>query len=95
MCKLFYLESIIEFIFKIDGDILHFGHCFLCELVEINAHTFFKINNLSCGFVCPGLIESRILSWFRRASSTVVANVTIDAIAHLDEFEVSLCMVNQ
>ncbi|TVT97733.1 hypothetical protein EJB05_57008 [Eragrostis curvula] len=35
-----------------------------------------------------GAIESRIVSWFRRASNTVVANVTIDATTHLDEFEV-------
>ncbi|KAJ1291847.1 hypothetical protein BS78_02G348400 [Paspalum vaginatum] len=33
-------------------------------------------------------IESRILKWFRRASSTIVANISIDAMAHLDEFEV-------
>ncbi|KAK3127685.1 hypothetical protein QOZ80_7AG0576960 [Eleusine coracana subsp. coracana] len=35
-----------------------------------------------------GLIESQIVSWFMRASSTVMANVTIDAMTHLDEFEV-------
>ncbi|KAL6656951.1 hypothetical protein ACP70R_004731 [Stipagrostis hirtigluma subsp. patula] len=35
-----------------------------------------------------GSIESRILKWFRRASSTIVANISIDAMAHLDEFEV-------
>ncbi|XP_062187035.1 uncharacterized protein LOC133890600 isoform X2 [Phragmites australis] len=35
-----------------------------------------------------GSIESRMLSWFRRASSTIVANIFIDAAAHLDEFEV-------
>lgn len=33
-------------------------------------------------------IENRILKWFRRASSTIVANISIDAMAHLDEFEV-------
>ncbi|CAL5085586.1 unnamed protein product [Urochloa decumbens] len=33
-------------------------------------------------------IESRILKWFGRASSTIVANISIDAITHLDDFEV-------
>ncbi|KAL5198684.1 hypothetical protein ABZP36_002196 [Zizania latifolia] len=35
-----------------------------------------------------GSIESRILRWFRKASSTIVANISIDATTHLDEFEV-------
>ncbi|XP_062189930.1 uncharacterized protein LOC133892959 [Phragmites australis] len=35
-----------------------------------------------------GSIESRILKWFRRASSTIVANISVDATVHLDEFEV-------
>ncbi|XP_066398096.1 uncharacterized protein [Miscanthus floridulus] len=33
-------------------------------------------------------VENRILKWFRRASSTIVANISIDAMTHLDEFEV-------
>lgn len=33
-------------------------------------------------------IESRILKWFAGASNTIVANISIDAITHLDEFEV-------
>jgi len=33
-------------------------------------------------------IENQILKWFRRASSTIVANISIDALTHLDEFEV-------
>nr|CAB3458603.1 unnamed protein product [Digitaria exilis] len=33
-------------------------------------------------------IESRILKWFGRASSTIVANISVDAITHLDDFEV-------
>ncbi|CAN6226081.1 unnamed protein product [Urochloa humidicola] len=33
-------------------------------------------------------IESRILKWFGRASTTIVANISIDAITHLDDFEV-------
>jgi len=33
-------------------------------------------------------IESRILKWFGRASSTIVANISIDDIKHLDDFEV-------
>ena len=38
-------------------------------------------------------IESRILKWFGRASSTIVANISIDDIKHLDDFEVSFCVV--
>ncbi|KAL6855884.1 hypothetical protein ACP4OV_018686 [Aristida adscensionis] len=35
-----------------------------------------------------GSIESRMLKWFHRASSTILANITIDAMVHLDDFEV-------
>ncbi|KAL5197434.1 hypothetical protein ABZP36_000946 [Zizania latifolia] len=35
-----------------------------------------------------GSIQSQILRWFRKASNTIVANISIDATAHLDEFEV-------
>ncbi|KAG8079750.1 hypothetical protein GUJ93_ZPchr0007g3428 [Zizania palustris] len=35
-----------------------------------------------------GSIENQILRWFRKASSTIVANISIDATTHLDEFEV-------
>uniref|UniRef100_A0A0E0EEA5 VWFA domain-containing protein n=1 Tax=Oryza meridionalis TaxID=40149 RepID=A0A0E0EEA5_9ORYZ len=35
-----------------------------------------------------GSIESQVLRWFRKASSTIVANISIDATAHLDEFEI-------
>ncbi|KQK15270.1 hypothetical protein BRADI_1g21560v3 [Brachypodium distachyon] len=33
-------------------------------------------------------VESRILKWFRRASNTIVSNISIDATKHLDDFEV-------
>ncbi|ONM25257.1 inter-alpha-trypsin inhibitor heavy chain-related [Zea mays] len=33
-------------------------------------------------------IENQIVKWFRRASSTIVENISIDAMTHLDEFEV-------
>ncbi|KAI5007905.1 hypothetical protein ZWY2020_008953 [Hordeum vulgare] len=35
-----------------------------------------------------GSIESRILKWFRKASNTIVANISIDATKQLDDFEV-------
>ncbi|KAG8099382.1 hypothetical protein GUJ93_ZPchr0013g35406 [Zizania palustris] len=35
-----------------------------------------------------GSIQSQILRWFRKASNTTVANISIDAATHLDEFEV-------
>ncbi|XP_037484185.1 uncharacterized protein LOC119362996 isoform X3 [Triticum dicoccoides] len=35
-----------------------------------------------------GSIESRIVKWFRKASNTIVANISIDATKHLDDFEV-------
>ncbi|CAM0906736.1 unnamed protein product [Alopecurus aequalis] len=35
-----------------------------------------------------GSVESRILNWFRRASNTIVANISIDTTQYLDDFEV-------
>ncbi|KAM0922262.1 hypothetical protein ACQ4PT_006221 [Festuca glaucescens] len=35
-----------------------------------------------------GSVESRILKWFKKASNTVVANISIDAAKYLDDFEV-------
>ncbi|XP_066390656.1 uncharacterized protein [Miscanthus floridulus] len=35
-----------------------------------------------------GSIECRMLQWFQKASSTIVSNVSIDAIKHIQDFEV-------
>ncbi|ONL98806.1 inter-alpha-trypsin inhibitor heavy chain-related [Zea mays] len=35
-----------------------------------------------------GSIEGRMLQWFQKASSTIVSNVSIDAIKHIQDFEV-------
>jgi hypothetical protein len=45
-------------------------------------------------FFYPGSVESRILKWFKKASNTIVANISIDATKYLDDFQVSLCIVN-
>nr|XP_034571989.1 inter alpha-trypsin inhibitor, heavy chain 4 isoform X2 [Setaria viridis] len=35
-----------------------------------------------------GSIEGRLVQWFQKASSTVVSNISIDAIKHIQDFEV-------
>uniref|UniRef100_A0ACD5WQM1 Uncharacterized protein n=1 Tax=Avena sativa TaxID=4498 RepID=A0ACD5WQM1_AVESA len=35
-----------------------------------------------------GSVESRIFKWFKKASNTIVANISIDATKYLDDFEV-------
>ncbi|XP_062211501.1 uncharacterized protein LOC133912666 [Phragmites australis] len=35
-----------------------------------------------------GSIEGRMLQWFQKASSTIVTNISIDAVKHIQEFEV-------
>jgi hypothetical protein len=34
-----------------------------------------------------------MLQWFQKASSTIVSNVSIDAIKHIQDFEVSIFLV--
>ncbi|XP_039796718.1 uncharacterized protein LOC120661822 isoform X1 [Panicum virgatum] len=60
---------------------LHCNHYFLRMLASIGkGHYDAALETAS--------IESRILKWFGRASSTIVANISIDDIKHLDDFEV-------
>jgi len=60
---------------------LHCNHYFLCMLASIGkGHYDAALETAS--------IENRILKWFRRASSTIVANISMDDIKHLDDFEV-------
>lgn len=60
---------------------LHCNHYFLRMLASVGkGHYDSALETES--------VESRILKWFRRASNTIVSNISIDATKHLDDFEV-------
>jgi hypothetical protein len=50
---------------------------------------FVKLNFSSSFFFTSGSIEDRMVQWFQKASNTIVSNISIDAIKHIQDFEVS------
>ncbi|KAL6878213.1 hypothetical protein ACP4OV_012383 [Aristida adscensionis] len=60
---------------------LYCNHYFLRMLASIGR------GHYSAAFD-TGLIEGRMNQWFQKASSTIVANISIDAMKHVQEFEV-------